>query len=246
MATTELTPREQIEEYKKKYGFVEPDRGNLDDPTIVWRFGKPNYDIANLQYFKGKSQNHAKDSLEKLVEDLVKTWEMEMSHKKELKQFNTVEMDFSLNANGGEASKGEEAMETGNYVSLMKDTRKELFDYEQHDFDSSHKLFRGTFKNGFPWEVVTVFSGPPKVVFSWRHWGTFDGEYKNREGDNEIYEMYGICEAQVNEDLKVKSLDIFYKPDEWLEELEFGSSEDNRKGVCPILGSGKSIAKDKE
>ena len=38
--------------------------------------------MANLAYIKGKSQNHKAGSLEEVVENLVKTWEMEASHKK--------------------------------------------------------------------------------------------------------------------------------------------------------------------
>lgn len=234
--------REQIEAFKKKFGFIEPNRGNLDDETIEWRKGKPNYDIANLEYFKGKSMNHAKGSLEKVVEDLVKTWEMEMSHKKDFKQFTTVQHEkFELSANGEKMSKGEEAKENGNYIALMQGTRKELFDASKHTWQSSHDVFRGTFTNGFPWEVVTVFSGPPKVVFSWRHWAIFDGQYKGRKGDGETYEMYGMCSAEVDENLKISKLEIFYRPNEWLEAVEFGTNEEYRKGVCPILGNGKSI-----
>ena len=46
-----------------RYGFSEPDRGNLDDPEIVWREGKPEYTLANYTYLKGKSQNHGKGKL---------------------------------------------------------------------------------------------------------------------------------------------------------------------------------------
>ena len=41
-----------------RYGLREPDRGNLDDPTILWREGKPDYTLANYTFLKGKSQNH--------------------------------------------------------------------------------------------------------------------------------------------------------------------------------------------
>ena len=46
-----------------RYGFTEPDRGNLHNPTIRWREGKPDYTLANLTYVKGKCQNHAKGAL---------------------------------------------------------------------------------------------------------------------------------------------------------------------------------------
>eukprot|EP00435_Cladocopium_sp_Y103_P058088 s682_g20.t1 len=45
---------------------------------IEWRFGgKPDYALANLKYLQGKTKNHAAGSLELIVENLVKTWEME-------------------------------------------------------------------------------------------------------------------------------------------------------------------------
>ena len=57
------------------------ERGNLDDPTHKWLHGKPDYSVVNLEYLKGRTQSHAADSLEKVVENLVKTWEMEAEHK---------------------------------------------------------------------------------------------------------------------------------------------------------------------
>lgn len=50
----------------------EPDRGDLDEPTVEWRSGKPDYTLANLAYLKGKSMSHEKDSLEMIVENAVK------------------------------------------------------------------------------------------------------------------------------------------------------------------------------
>lgn len=39
----------------------EPDRGDLDEATIEWRSGKPDYTLANLAYLKGKSMSHEKE-----------------------------------------------------------------------------------------------------------------------------------------------------------------------------------------
>ena len=61
-----------------------PERQYMDDPKIVWRHGKPDYTKINKVYLKEKTMKHKKDSLEKLVENLVKTWEMESTHKKRL------------------------------------------------------------------------------------------------------------------------------------------------------------------
>ena len=58
-----------------------PVRDYMDDPDIQWRNEKPNYDLVNTKYLKEKTSNHAAGSLEKIVENIVKTWEMESSHK---------------------------------------------------------------------------------------------------------------------------------------------------------------------
>ena len=39
--------RADLERLMAKYGFKEPDRGNLDDPNINWREGKPDYTKVN-------------------------------------------------------------------------------------------------------------------------------------------------------------------------------------------------------
>ena len=57
---------EETESYLKERGYLLPDRGDLDDPAIKWRTGKPNYTIVNLNYFKGKTRNHKPGSLEKV------------------------------------------------------------------------------------------------------------------------------------------------------------------------------------
>jgi hypothetical protein len=50
--------RMELEKLKEGHNLREPSRGDLDDTTIVWRSGKPDYAKANLAFFKGKTQNH--------------------------------------------------------------------------------------------------------------------------------------------------------------------------------------------
>jgi hypothetical protein len=43
-------------------------RSFLNDPGTKWRFGEPpSYELANLQYIKGKTMNHPDGSLEQIV-----------------------------------------------------------------------------------------------------------------------------------------------------------------------------------
>lgn len=58
-----------------------PKRDYMDDPKIQWKHKKPDYTLVNNKYLKEKTTNHKAESLEKIVENLVKTWEMESSHK---------------------------------------------------------------------------------------------------------------------------------------------------------------------
>lgn len=59
-----------------------PERKFLDgEPDYVWRNGKPEYTVVNKAYLTGKTRNWKAGSLESLVESVVKTLEMEISHK---------------------------------------------------------------------------------------------------------------------------------------------------------------------
>lgn len=59
-----------------------PKRSYMDDPGIEWKQGhKPDYRLVNEKFMKERTKVHPEGSLEKIVEDLVKTWEMESTHK---------------------------------------------------------------------------------------------------------------------------------------------------------------------
>jgi len=87
-------------------------------------------------------------------------------------------------------------------------------------FDDSHALFRGAFTLGFPWEVLKVFSGPPNVVFTWRHWGHLEGSFQDNQGHGEKVEMFGLGRIGLNEDLKVQRMEIFYDPETFIKVME--------------------------
>ena len=75
-----------------------------------------------MEYLRGKTQNHSAGSLEELVENLVKSWESEASHKVDMSQWKTVDRDaYQIQTNGGTLIEGREAMKMGNYNALMID-----------------------------------------------------------------------------------------------------------------------------
>ena len=59
--------------------------------------------------------------MEEVVENLVKTWEFEASHKLDMEQWTTVSSpsEYCVTANGGAVIQGKDAKEMGNYNALM-------------------------------------------------------------------------------------------------------------------------------
>ena len=133
---------------------------------------------------------------------------------------STMYADFKIKVNDGKILGAKEYMKKGSYTPLLQGVSKELYNSENHTFESSKVLFCSAFTEGFAWEVLEVFSGPPKVALTWRHWGRFSGEYKGRKGNGEIIEMYGFVIATVNEELQLTSADVYFRPEGLLEVLE--------------------------
>lgn len=191
----------------------------MEDPSIQWREGKPDYTNANQAYLQGRTRNHKEGSLEKIVEDLVKLWEMEASHKTNTEDWQSVDTEaFTIRANNQRSFCLKELIEEGNYNALMQN--QPLYNCNTHSFQTSHDSFRSAFNQGFPWELMEVFSGPPRVAFSWRHWAHWTGPYKERAPTGELLEMYGMAVAEVDENLKIKSIDVHYDPNQLLMKLE--------------------------
>lgn len=217
-----------VEQHPDK--FRVPVRSHMDGiDSTNWRFGgPPDYTLANHSYLTGKLSMHKEGSLEQVVEDLVKTWEMERSHKLDFKTHQTVDQEhFKIGANGGKQFNNAEANEIGNYNVLLPGCDEKLYDTKQ-SWDASHEAFKGAF-NTFPWEVLEVFTGPPVVAFSWRHWGHFTGSYKENTGKGELVEMYGFGTAQVNDKLQLMDVKVFYDSKPFLSALA-GTADDTDKG----------------
>jgi len=247
-----ITAREELDLLKEKYDIREPNRGaTIDDPDVSWRVRKPDYTVANLAYVKGKTMNHAAGSLEELVENLVKTWEMEASHKTDFEQWTTVDQeDYNVTYNGGPIISGKDAKEMGNYNWLFGQVTEDLWE-QSSNFEASHERFSNAFSSGFPWEVLAVFSGPPHVTFSWRHWAEYNGSYtdpagETHQGEGQLVELYGMARCTVSEDLKIQKIDIQYKPESFLkvlqgkispEELHNGKAMVGPGGQCPYLST---------
>lgn len=192
-ALHEMTPEEVSDELEKfrKMGFARPTRSSVD-PSRAWKNGVPEYDVADLAYFRGKTRNHAEGSLESIVENAVKQWECEATHLN-FDDWQTVDhATYKVCANGGKTFLGEDGARKGNYNWLLDGADKRLYDSDVETFESSHEKFRSAFVGAFPWEVLHVFSPPPTIAFSWRHWGLFNGVYEGRQGDDDVRHVW-LC-----------------------------------------------------
>ena len=242
----------ELEEVKAKYGLTEPVRSFMDDQDIKWRFGgKPDYSLTNLKFLKERTHIHPEGSLELIVENAVKTWEMERSHKLDYKQHQSVDQEkFRISANGGKIFNNEEANAVGNYNVLLNACPVEMWDSENITWESSHDAFHDAFA-AFPWEVLEVFSGPPKVAFTWRHWGHYTGTFENKyKGEGELIEMFGFGTAVLNDKLQLQDVEIFYNAADFIgslrKEKQPGETNVNWKtGGCPFVTTSETSSEKK-
>jgi len=226
--------RVELSDVKARTGMKEPTRSFMDDPGTKWRFGAPpDYSLANLYYLKGKTMNHPEGSLEQVVENLVKTWEFERSHKLDHTQHKSVSQEkFLIGANGGKMFDNVGANQVGNYNVLLENCDESMWAKNQ-SWDDTHHTFKGAFA-AFPWEVLKVFSGPPLVTFSWRHWANFTGTYKGNKGKGELVNMYGFATATVSPTLQLETVQLYFDGKEFLEVLE-------GKKPASVLDKAKSV-----
>ncbi|MBA0612700.1 hypothetical protein Godav_013276 [Gossypium davidsonii] len=190
-----------------------------------WRYGgPPNYDIINKLFEDERTKVWPPGSLEEKVQNLVKSWEMEIFHKASLEVFKTI------NKLGG-----------GYNPQLQTSLPEELrcYDPEKETDESSHKAFVTTFPRGFAFEVLKVYTGPPQIVLKFRHWGYNEGPFKGHAPTGDLVELYGVAIYQVDEGMKIGRVEFFYERGELLGGLLKGAAIDSpameAASSCPIL-----------
>lgn len=166
-----------------------------------------------------KTKSHAPGSLESIVENLVKNWEIEASYKTNLKEWRTIDPDnYTFSVNGGPNIPGEKMIQIGTYNALLTDSN--FYSPEHNDFTDSHKVFKRMMPV-FAWEVLEVYSGPPTVSFRWRHWGQMKNDYvgMNRNGQRVRVKAHGgtlniegMLVARVNDKLQINHIDTWMDP----------------------------------
>lgn len=191
----------------------------IHDDEVVWRDGqRPDYSRTNTFLTKERKFNHAEGTLNAIAHNLVRTFEMEASFKTQPQQWlSIVENKFRMSTNGGKEYTAKDIVDEGTYNLFLGDS--EQYRASDETFESSYNLFHTAFPDGFHWELVEVLSGPPNVVFKWRHWGNFSGPYKDYQSTGEMVEIVGLSIAKVTEDLKIESVEHFFDTHEFLAKL---------------------------
>ncbi|KAF4359890.1 hypothetical protein G4B88_000883 [Cannabis sativa] len=189
---------------------------NLDEEekkNTVWRFGQPpNYDIVNKLFEEGQTKVWPPGSLEEMVQNLTKTWEMELLHKARIEDFKLMEPNFIYSLNGRKGWSLEEVGKMGGgynphlQTSLPEHLR--IYDPAVETSESSHRAFTTTFPRGFAIEIQKVYSGPPQIM---------------------------------SENNKLAKVEFFYDRGELLGQLVKGEKVEAKDGeiasTCPIMRS---------
>jgi len=193
-----------------------------------WRGGNPpDYSESNQGLASESQANHNMGSLEAIVENLVRTFELEASFKTNPQQWLSVVKDkFRMSSNGGEQFTAEDVSAAGTYNLFIGET--EQYKASEENFQSSGRLFRSAFPKGFLWEVLEVYSSPPNVTFKWRHWGTFNGAYKDYAPTGEVVEIIGMSIARVTDDLKIINVEHYFDNSQFFAKLTSGGKHENK------------------
>ncbi|XP_034228460.1 pathogen-related protein-like isoform X1 [Prunus dulcis] len=217
------------------------------EKNTKWKFGAPpSYDIVNKLFEEGRTKIWPPGSLEHEVQNLVKTWEMELFHKANLDDFKTLDPNkytFSLNGRKG-ITLEEIGKLGGGYNPLLQTSLPENlrgYNPDKETAESSHKAFTTTFPRGFALEVLQVYSGPPEIVYKFRHWGYMEGPFQGHAPTGELVEVYGMSIFTVDEHNKIVKVEFFYDPGQLLGGLlkgeKLGTSSQETASSCPVLRS---------
>ncbi|KAJ3510176.1 hypothetical protein NLJ89_g4825 [Agrocybe chaxingu] len=208
----------------------------LLDPNAVlkdeakWRYKtSPSYSASITNFEATKTTNWAPQSLESLVQNLVKNWEKEATHKVDPAEWRTIAQGkYSVHLNGGPGMSADDMLRLGTYNALAGEKGVSgVYEPAAMDFETSHKLFKGALKT-FNWEVMEVIGAPPKVSIKWRHWGTMTGNYRAKlnsgrtvfaKANNKTIEIFGVTIAEVDEKFQIVSIDTFWDPDTMFQQL---------------------------
>lgn len=72
-----------------------------------------------------------------------------------------------------------------------------LYNPDEETYESSQSAFKQVFPRGFAFEILQVYSGPPVIAYKFRHWGYFEGSFKQYAPTGDLVELFGISIVEV-------------------------------------------------
>ncbi|KAK9096338.1 hypothetical protein Sjap_021835 [Stephania japonica] len=215
------------------------------EKNTSWKYGAPpNYDVVNKLFEDGRTKVWPPGSLEEKVQNLVKTWEMEMFHKTCFSDYKTVDPEkYRFSLNGRKPISLEEKRKLGGgYNSLLQTSLPEeyrCYNPATETAESSHRAFTTAFPRGFALEVLHVYTGPPVIVYKFRHWGFMEGPFKGHEPTGEMIEFFGVSIFELDDKMKIAKVEFFYDRGELLGGLLRGTTSSQSSSdaslSCPFL-----------
>jgi len=205
-------------------GAKKPERQGVDASSATeWRYGTPNYVLSDLQYVKGKSRNQEATPLESYVEKCLQTFMMEATHKASYAQWTSVRHEyFHLQVNDGERMRGDSIAAKDMFGLLYLDQNDAAAMRGVSSGATPSDVLAEAFPEGFPMEVLEVYTQTPNCFFSWRQWGSFSGYYNGTKGNGSKIEIRGFGQICVDAD-QIINLRLFYKSKELFQALEEAS-----------------------
>ncbi|XP_051139486.1 pathogen-related protein-like [Andrographis paniculata] len=209
--------------------------------TTKWNNGPPNYDVVNKLFEEGRTNIWPAGSLEEKVQNLVKTWEMEIVHKADPNEHKTVDSKkLVIGINGKKFFTLEDIRNIGGSYNLFLQTSLpaplRLYNPDEESYTSSQTAFTKIFPRGFAVEILQVFSGPPVIAYKYRHWGYMEGPFKGHPPTGELVEMFGTAIFELDGNSKIVKIEFFHDRGELLAGLvKGGASTETSVPGCPFM-----------
>ncbi|KAK4722153.1 hypothetical protein R3W88_012386 [Solanum pinnatisectum] len=210
-----------------------------------WRNGPPSYDVVDKLFEQERTHVWAEGSVEDKVQRLLKTWEMELVHKIDPNDMKSVDpTKFKKSVNGRKGLTPEEAMKLGGgYNTFLQTSLPEnlrVYNPDDETFESSQNVFRSIFIRGFAIEVLHVYSGPPEIVYKFRHWGYMEGPFKGYVATGQLVELFGIGIFELEkESNKIVKAEFFFDRGELLGPLMKGGKNGESTSEMALLEASK-------
>ncbi|PIN03995.1 hypothetical protein CDL12_23480 [Handroanthus impetiginosus] len=206
--------------------------------TTKWNSGPPNYDVVNKLFEEGRTKIWPVGSLEERVQNLVKTWEMEVVHKANPDDFKTLDAKkFVLGINGKKYFTLEDAGKVGGSYNMFLHSslppQFRVYNPDEESYTSSQEAFKNIFPRGFAVEILQVYSGPPVICYKFRHWGYMEGPFKEHPPTGELVEFFGMAIFELDENSKIVKVEFFCDRGELLASLIKDKNSDGSTTTAP-------------